>query len=222
MGVIPENSKKNLKEQLEKKMKDDVEILFFEKTEDINEAIQTYGSLTKTFLEELSDLSPKIKIKNIGMGDELIKKYNIETSPTVMIGENKGYKIVYNGAPLGNEASSFINTIVFVSQNKSGFSEENLKLINGIENEGLIQVFETLSCPYCSQSVLLANRIAIASKGKITVENIDSEENLSLAQEFNVSSVPQQVINKDKNSITIGVQKEEDFIKQILEYTSSK
>lgn len=40
------------------------------------------------------------------------------------------------------------------------------------------------------------------------------------ARMFNVSSVPQQVINEGKESVTVGVQQEKTFVNQVLSYGS--
>ena len=44
---------------------------------------------------------------------------------------------------------------------------------------------------------------------------------MELSVKFNVMSVPQQVINNDVNSITVGVQPEDKFIEDVLKYGSS-
>jgi thioredoxin 1 len=132
-----------------------------------------------------------------------------------------GYKIIYNGAPLGMEASSFIETISLVSRKESNLSRESKEKLKNIDKDVMIRVFVTPTCPYCPQSVLLANQIAIESKGKVTAECVEANENMELSAKFNVMSVPQQVINDDIDSITIGIQPEEKFVEHILKYGMS-
>jgi thioredoxin 1 len=53
-------------------------------------------------------------------------------------------------------------------------------------------------------------------------ECIEASQNIELAQQFGVSSVPQQVINQDSQSISIGAQPETEFVDQVLSYGSSR
>lgn len=224
MSILNEKQQNDLKEQFKTKLENEVEISVFKKKDFIEEeddVIKEFSSLTTSFVEELKSLSEKIKIKYFDLESDLAKKYNITTSPTVMIGENKGYKIIYNGAPLGHEASSFIQTLVMVSQEDVSMSRRSFELLEEVNKEGKIQVFVTLQCPYCPESVLLANKIAIVAKGKIAAECVEAQENIELANKYNVSSVPQQVINGETDSSTIGVQQEEDFVLNLLKYTTN-
>ena len=221
MALIDDKTRNDLKKKFESELTDDVEVLVFTQTINLDPSKEEYNSFTTDFIKELSEISPKIKMKSLSITDDLAKKYNIETSPTLMIGENKGYKIIYNGAPAGYEASGLIDTLTMVSREDSLLSKTQTDLLSKIDKEGKIQVFVTPSCPHCPKAVFLANKIAIASKGKITAECVDAQENMALSQAFNVSSVPQQVINKDKDSITIGIQPDSQFIQQVLKYTSS-
>ena len=94
--------------------------------------------------------------------------------------------------------------------------------IREVDKDAFIQAFITPNCPYCPRAVLLANRIAIEAKGRITSECVEATENMKLATKSNVSSVPQQVMNEDMASISIGVQPEGKFVNDVLSYSSSK
>ncbi len=84
----------------------------------------------------------------------------------------------------------------------------------------LIETYVTPACPHCPKAVILSNQIAIESGGKIISRCIEAQEMIDRARMFNVSSVPQQVINEEKESITIGVQQEKKFVNQVLTYGS--
>jgi thioredoxin 1 len=86
----------------------------------------------------------------------------------------------------------------------------------------LIETYITPACPHCPKAVVLSNQIAIESGGKIVSRCVEAQEVMDRARMFNVSSVPQQVINEEKGSITIGVQQEKIFVNQVLEYGSSR
>jgi thioredoxin 1 len=69
---------------------------------------------------------------------------------------------------------------------------------------------------------MTANQMAIVAKGKITAECVEASQNMELARQFNVSSVPQQVINGEMDSIFIGAQPESVFVDKMLAYGSSR
>ena len=91
-------------------------------------------------------------------------------------------------------------------------------MLKNVSKPVTIYCFVTPSCPYCPQQVLLDNRIAIESKGNVKAICVEAEENMVLSQKWKVKSVPQQVINEDVDSVTIGVQPENVFIDQVLKY----
>jgi glutaredoxin-like protein len=157
-----------------------------------------------------------VVLKEEPLSGEKAREFGIRTDPTVMIGEDRGYRIIFNGAPAGHEFTSVVETLQFVSRGESGLSPENQARIEASTGTARVQVFVTAECPLCPQSVLLSHRVAVASKGRITSECVEAAENPVLSGEFNVSSVPQQVINSDKSTVTVGVQSETAFVDQIL------
>ena len=170
--------------------------------------------------QELHDIDPRIILEELTLDSEIAKKEGIKTAPTALIGYDLGYRIFYNGAPLGHEASSFIETILLVSMGLSGLSADSVRLLSYIKNPFSMEVFVTPSCPYCPKAVILANQIAVQLKGLAKAECIESMENQETAKKFNVSSVPQQVINMDPKTTTVGVQTEKAFVMQLLKETS--
>ncbi len=93
-------------------------------------------------------------------------------------------------------------------------------LLKNADKDARIQVFVTPTCPYCPKSVILAAKIAVETKGKITAECVESMENQQLSEKFNVGSVPQQVINSDPSSITVGALPDRMMIMQVLKYSA--
>ncbi len=209
-----------LKNKFEKELKENVEVAVF--TSNIispgNEQQNELNDFTKQFIKELSEIDNRIIYREESLYSDRAKELNLKTSPSVTIGLDKGYKIIYNGAPLGHEATGVIETISAVSSNDAVFSKQEEELIKEIKKPVNIKVFVTPTCPYCPRSVVTANRIAIVAKGIVTSECIESSENRDLAMKFQVGSVPQQVINDDMESITVGAQPEPVFILQVLKY----
>ncbi|MFQ6082658.1 MAG: thioredoxin [Candidatus Aminicenantia bacterium] len=220
-SLINSKTAKELEEKFKKELKQEVDLKVFARSITIKDEDPQYTEFAKKFVNELSEIDSRIKPEFYSLEDDLAKKWGITSSPTILIGQDLGYRIIYNGAPLGMEASSFIETISLVSQGKSNLSQGSKDKLKNIDKEVLIRVFVTPTCPYCPQAVLLANQIAIEAKGQVTAECVEANENAELSNKFNVFSVPQQVINDDLNSVTIGVQPEDKFIELVLKYGSS-
>ncbi|MGB9620954.1 MAG: thioredoxin family protein [Brevinematia bacterium] len=213
--IIDNESRKFLEERFQELSNEVVVNVYFRTGENENEE---YVNFTKQFFKELGEINSKIKVnfrENVQVSDAGIP---IETNPTVTIGEDKGYKIIFRGSPLGYEASQIVETLIMVSNNSHDIEGNMAKELSSISKPVNIKVFVTPSCPYCPASAYLANRIAVASSGKVTSEVIEANEVPDLAMKWGIESVPTQIINDSEDSITIGVQDEHSFINQVLSF----
>jgi len=215
--LIDRKTKRVLAEKFQQELQDEVSLSIF-----VGQENKEYCDFTLQLSEELNKIDDRIKPTVYQIDDDEAVKLGIVSSPTILIGWDKGYKVKYTGAPAGYEAQGFIETISLISRGESGLQRDSKDKLKEIDKDLLIQVFITPSCPYCPRAVLLANRIAVEAKGKVTSECVEATENMELAMKFNVSSVPQQVINEDMASISIGVQPEGKFVDDVLFYGSSK
>ncbi|MCX7821754.1 MAG: thioredoxin [Brevinematales bacterium] len=161
------------------------------------------------FSNELSELSSKVKVNVYELNKG--KKYGITTDPFIVIGENLGYKMIFNGTPAGHEANTFIELIKMASIGSSGLTDETKKGLKDIKDTTKIQVFVTPSCPYCPYAAIISGAFAIENPN-ILLEVVEAQENIPLAQKFNVSSVPLVVINEDMNKLLVGVQPEDKLL----------
>ncbi len=215
--LIDDESRKQLQERFNDELNSEVIIDLFIGSENAE-----YVEFTEKVLSELSEINSKIKINTFDIKSDEAKKRDLKTSPTLTIGWDKGYKIEYWGAPAGYETGGFIETLLLVSQDKSGFPEAILENINHIDKDLKLYSFVTPTCPYCPQSVMLNHRLALAKKENIRSICVEANENMELSQKFNVSSVPQQNINDDINSTTVGAQPEDSYIDQVLSYGATR
>ncbi len=216
--LIDAETEKQLKDKFFSTLKGTVDVKVF--TNPLitpgNEQAAEINEFAKNLVKELSAIDARIIMQEIPMTGGIAEKLQIKTSPSLAIGYDLGYRIIYNGAPLGYEATGLIETLVLVSRGESGFSPADREKLAAVQKDTLIQVFVTPTCPYCPKSVLSANKMAIEAKGRITAECVESTENHELAVNYNVSSVPQQVINGKMESISMGAIPEAAFIKQVL------
>ena len=198
-----------------KEMKERVILEVFTKQEE-NES---YNALTVKFTTDLGKLSDKIEVKFNLIGDERSKKYNVTRSPTILINP-EDYRIRYTGAPAGEEGRSFIETIMMVSRRESGLSVSSKEILSKLKEKKHIQVYVTPTCPYCPGQVINAFRAAMERPGLVSSECVEATENVDLAKRYNVSSVPQTVINEKVTSI--GLEQEDKFISELVDLKPEK
>ena len=220
--IFDDKTRQQIREKFDAELKDDVYIKLFSTNLILGNNNSEYIDFTKEFLNELSEMSGQIHLDFDDMYGGEAKERGITVSPTVIIGYGNGwYPVQYFGAPAGYEAGSFIEAISMISRGDSALNASSREKLKNIDRDMLIETYVTPACPHCPKAVVLSNQIAIESGGKIVSRCIEAQEMMDRARMFNVSSVPQQVINEEKESITIGVQQEKTFVNQVLSYGSN-
>ncbi|URA11097.1 thioredoxin [Thermospira aquatica] len=205
--LIDAKTRKELSKLFEENLTREVEVKVYSTgDEDLHE-------FARQFPSELAEISSKVHVNHFPARDDL-------TNPTVIVGENLGYNFRFLGTPYGHEASTIIEVIRMLSQGKSSLAPKYQQALQRLDRDVKIQVFVTPSCPYCPQAALLAAQVMLANPQRITVEVVEAQENPELSMQYRVSSVPQQVINGAMDSITIGVQRESNFVEQVIRYGS--
>jgi thioredoxin 1 len=215
--LIDEGSREALIEKFQRELQNEVNLSVF-----IGPDNKEYCDFTVQLCEELNGLDSRIKPTVYQNSDGKATGLGVTRTPTVLVGWDQGYKVKYTGAPAGQEAGGFIEAISLISRRDSGLREDSKAKLQNIDRDVSIQVYVTPSCPYCPRAVLLAHQIAIESKRWVESECVEATENMDLAMQFNANSVPQQVINGDMSSISIGVQPEAKFVDDVLRYGSSR
>ena len=215
--LIDQETRKALKEKFQAELVNEVQLDIY-----VGEQNPEYSEFTLKLCQELHEIDGRIKptVHNNSKGNAA--ELGITGRPAVLIGWDQGYRIKYIGAPAGHEASGFIETISLVSRGESGLQPSSVEKLAQLDQDTTIQVFVTPSCPHCPRAAMTANQMAIAAPGKITAECVEASQNMELAQKFNVSSVPQKVINGEMDSIFIGAQPESVFVEKMLAYGSSR
>lgn len=212
MALIDEKTRTFLQKKLAEDMVRPVNVEVFKGKENP----ETTG-FAIDLLKELAEINPSIRYEVKELDGEAAK-LGVEASPTLLIGRELGYRLEYWGAPLGLEAEGFIDTLVMVSQGKSGLSGAGDQLLGLLGDELRLYSFVTPSCPYCPKSVMLNHRLAIAVPGKVRSIAVEAQQNMELARKYRVSSVPQQLFNEDTKTTSVGVQPEKGYIRSVLSY----
>ena len=137
----------------------------------------------------------KVEVYDFVRDKETVGWYSIDKIPAVVIEGKEDYGIRFFGVPAGYELGTLLESIRMVSTGEHGLKPETVEALNKLPNPVHIQVFVTLTCPYCPKAVHMAHQMALASNN-VRADMVESAEFPHLANKFGVLSVPKIVINE--------------------------
>ncbi len=197
-------------------LKEPVQVLYFGSRESCD-----YCSEAKQLLEEVTATSDKIELSVYDIQDDqdMAKKFNVTNAPGIVVASKDGAEIKdlgiqFSGIPSGHEFGTLINDILLVSKRDSGLNEKTRQFLKNLDKPLHLQVFVTPTCPYCPRAVLLAHAMAMENPQMIRTEGVEAMEFPELADRFNVSGVPQTVINAGAG-IVVGAVPEQNLLAEI-------
>ena len=209
MGLIDENTKKEVEKKL-KEMKGPVKLLYFDKKTEVNEQI-------KGLLNEVAALSDKLEVEVHDVGSEKAKEHNVENGPVILVkSEHVKGDARYYGIPSGYEFGPFLEIIKMAGSEiklsndaKTFFDSTDVKL----------EVFVTPTCPHCPTSAYVAMKFAMGSS-KVKGYVYEAMEFPDIARKYKVMGVPKTVINEGKGEYVGGYPEDVAFVnirKQLTE-----
>ncbi len=164
---------------------------------------------SRQIIRAFRELTTKITVREYDISHEMARKWNIKFAPTMVIAPEK-YNIRWIGAPLGEEARTFMELLVLVGNGQSGLSDQSRKVLDKVTTPVTLKVFSSAGCPYCPQQAVNALRAAIAKPENISLELIDNQAVPELTNQYDAQSVPQVFANDVL--IAKGAQPEEVFV----------
>lgn len=189
----------------------EVKIVFFK------EALmcQTCGP-AEDFYKELASLSDKVKLETYNQITDAPKaaEYGVKLTPGAVIEGPNGRRVFFYGIPAGYEFVSLLEALKNSAAPSQELQPETLAALGGVAKPVNIKVFVTPTCPYCPAAVVLAHKFALASP-QITAEMVEASEFPDLAAKYDVSGVPQIVVN-EKISL-VGAQPESAMLAAVLQ-----
>lgn len=151
------------------------------------------------FLNEFASLSDRIGLTTFDFVKDRDKAehYKIDKIPAILLLDKNDNDtgIRFFGLPGGYEINSFIQGLMEVSGVKEPLSPSAAEMIKKIDRDVHIQVFISLTCPYCPAAVSAAHRIALENP-RVRADMVDAGVFPQLAVKYNVSSVPKTIINE--------------------------
>jgi glutaredoxin-like protein len=208
--VISEEHKKHLQEELVQKLQNPVRLIVF-----TQEYECPYCAQTRSLAEELAGLSDKISVEvyDFIAGAEKAKTYGVDKVPAVAIAGEKDYGLRFYGLPYGYEFGTLLDGIISVSRGTAEISEETREKLKGVKTPVHIQVFVTLTCPYCPSVASLAFKFAVESE-MVRADVVDVGEFPHIGHKYGVMGVPKTVINEKVEFL--GAVPEDVFLEHVL------
>ncbi len=193
MGLFDDTVAKQLKDILSK-MKEPVKLSFFTQEFECRACADT-----RAFVQEMASFSDKITLSVMDFlktRDEA-DRVGVDKVPAIAVhgkdGDDLGVR--FYGLPGGYEINSFVGALLEASGVRDHLKEDVAARIAAIQKDVHIQVFVTLTCPYCPGAVSAAHRLAMEN-GKIRADMVDSTLFPHLVQKYQVSGVPRIIINE--------------------------
>jgi glutaredoxin-like protein len=155
-----------------------------------------YCRETRQIVEELSALAPewvKLQVHNFVIDKSAVDTYKIERIPAIAVVGQQDYGIRFYGVPAGYEFTSLFLAMKMVAHGQTELSAVSIAKLLKIQEPVKLQVFVTLTCPYCPSAVHLAHQMAMANPW-ITAEMIEAAEFPHLANREQVMGVPKTVV----------------------------
>jgi glutaredoxin-like protein len=175
---------------LDEKIKEDVKGMFKDLKEQVKLIVFTQDGLIKVpgiecetckdnrmLMEEIASLSDKISIEVYDFVKDKNKaeQYKIDKIPATIVLGQKDHGIRLYGMPTGYEFPTLLNSIKMVSTANSELSNETKEKLTTLSKPVHIQVFVTLTCPYCSSAVVTAHRMALENDN-VTADMVNAQE----------------------------------------------
>jgi glutaredoxin-like protein len=208
--LVPEEHKEHIKTELMEKMENPVKIIMF-----TQEVECQFCAQTRQLINELAALNDKIKVEiyDFLANADKAKLFGVDKVPALIVMGEKDYGIRFYGMPYGYEFQTLLESIINVSRERTDLSEETKKKLKEIKNPIHIQVFVTLTCPYCPIVASTAQKFAIEND-LIRADVIDISEFPHLALKYAVMGTPKTIINEKVEFV--GAFPEDLFLEHIL------
>ena len=198
--IISEQDKAQLKRTFRKDLKANVNLrLFTQKPSPLTIPGRECPTCLQTqqLMEELSGLSPKLRLETIDFYHqaEAAKEFGVARIPAIVLDSDGSDRVKFYGMPAGYELAAMVEDIKTISRGVSPLTMETRKHLRQVNQSVHIQVFVTPSDTNCPGVARLAHAIALECP-HVTADVVEVQEFPILAQNYSVRSVPLTVINE--------------------------
>jgi glutaredoxin-like protein len=197
MPLISEKDAEHLRSEFAANLVEPVKLIMF------TQAVECqFCKETRQIVQEIAGLSDKItaEIYDFVADKAVAELLDVNKIPAIAVvrqvdGQDKDFGIRFYGIPSGYEFMSIIEDIFDVSKGESGLQPKTKEAVAALTEPVHLQVFVTPTCPYCTQAVRLAHKLALESD-LIRGDMVEAIEFPELANKYHVYGVPRTVINE--------------------------
>lgn len=173
---------------------------------------------TLGLLREIAGLNNKLSVEQRSLHvDPEAQSLGLSYAPTVLLREKGSNRsnIRFLGLPAGYEFSTLIETLLMLGTGESKLGEKSQGEVGKITAPVHLQSFVTPTCPYCPQAVLAGYKMAYHNPNVIA-EGVEASEFPNLSRRYNISGVPDTIIQGANQQRVLGGQPDRAFIEAAL------
>jgi glutaredoxin-like protein len=150
----------------------------------------------QTLLEEFAKLSRQLtlEINDLAANREVAARYGVERAPCTIVRGRRDYGLRFYGVTAGHELATLLDALLMVSTGRSGLPPQVEQWVGRIDAPLHIEVFVTLTCPYCPRMVHVAYQMALLND-HVRADAVDTAEFPDYARRHEVGAVPLVVVN---------------------------
>jgi thioredoxin reductase (NADPH) len=149
----------------------------------------------RQIMRAFRELTDKITFREYDLDHKLAKKYGVDRSPTLLFAPER-YHIKWLGAPMGEEGRTLLEMLILIGLGNSQLNEAAKKVVQKIDSPRQVKIFVSATCPYCPQEAVNGVRAAIENPAMVSLELVDIQCNVDLAEKYSAMSVPQSYANE--------------------------
>ncbi len=218
-SLIPAQEKNRLKRDFRKHLKGEVAVRVYTQRPSpiaIPGRDCRYCPQVVQLLEELADLSPRLRLETLDFYAEAdaAREAGVTRIPAVVLGAEKGGRLRFYGLPMGYQLPVLIDSIKSISRGATRLSVNSRKQLRRVNRPVHIQTFVTPGSETAAGMALLAHAMAVES-AHVTADVIEAEEFPELARRYGVRQVPLTVINEF--ATLNGMVGESEFLDRVLQ-----
>ena len=143
----------------------------------------------------------KIEEYKLETNSDLVKKYEIQQAPTILMTDAKDQVIIrYLAVPSAAKIQPFAQALMVLTGTPNYYENVIRENLNKI-NPTVIKVLITDYCAYCSTVISICSQFALASEGKLRTIIIDIMAFPDISEQYNVTTVPTLIVNEDNKLI---------------------
>jgi len=190
--------KKMIREEI-KRLNKPVTLKIFTSSKNLQESVKMMEVMS--IYQKASNEMLKIEEYKLERNSDLVKKYEIQQAPTILMTNAKDQVIIrYLAVPTAAKIQPFVQALMVLTGTPNYYENVIRENLNKI-NPTVIKVLITDYCAYCSTVISICSQFALASEGKLRTVIIDIMAHPDISEQYNVTTVPTLIVNEDQKLI---------------------